>query len=412
MRLGILCTHPVQYLAPLYRRLAETAGVDLTVYFAHRPTPAEQGIGFGVEFEWDIDVTGGFEHRWLRNRASAPSVVSFNGCDTPEIGDIIDGGRFDAFLVMGWHSRTYWQAMRGAWRSRVPVLVRGDSQLSADTAIRRAAKSLVYPLFMRRFDACLSVGSRSEEYFYRYGARRVVRSPHFVDNDFFGRAADTLASRRDALRERLGISPTAMVACFAGKLIDIKRPLDVIRAAALARRDDLWLLVAGDGELRRACEEAARALGVNARFVGFRNQSQMPEVYATSDVLVLPSERETWGLVINEAMASGRCVLVSEAVGCAPDLVIEGATGHQFPAGDVDRLASLLANLHDERTRVQAMSAAARLHIAQYNVGAAADGILSAARSARSGTVRKPLGAGALGAGALGAYRAAEADHP
>lgn len=408
MRLGILCTHPVQYYAPLFRRLASTPGVDVTVHFAHRPTPVEQGIGFGVAFEWDIDVTGGFEHVWLLNRASAPSVGAFNGCDTPEIGGLIARGGFDAFLIMGWHSRTYWQAMRAAWMAGVPVLVRGDSQLGSDTMPRRLAKSVVYPLFMRRFAACLSVGSRSEEYFRRYGARRVVRSPHFVDNEFFSRAADALRTGRDQLRDQLGIPAGATVACFAGKLIEKKRPLDLIRAAGLAQRDDLWVLVAGDGELRRACEEEARRLGVNARFTGFRNQSQIPEAYAVADVLVLPSDaRETWGLVVNEAMASGRCVLVSEAVGCAPDLVIDGTTGHRFPLGDVERLAALLAALHDQPERLQAMSALARRHIAAFDVGAAAAGILSAAQAARRGNARHAVDAGALGAG-----RPAEADRP
>lgn len=378
MRLGIFATHPVQYLAPLYRKLAAMPGVDLTVHFAHRPTPAEQGIGFGVEFEWDIDLTSGFEHVWLRNRAPSPSVGTFHGCDTPEVRNLIERGRFDACLVMGWHSRTYWQVMRAAWRMRIPLFVRGDSQLGGDTAARRAAKTLVYPMFLRRFDGCLSVGIRSDEYFRHYGARRVVRSPHFVDNDFFANAAAAIGTRREALREQLGIPSGATVACFAGKLIGIKRPLDIVRAVALARRPDLWVLVAGDGELRHACEEEVRRLGVHARFLGFRNQSQMPEVYATSDVLVLPSERETWGLVVNEAMASGRCALVSSAVGCAPDLVIDGLTGFQFPPGDVNRLAVLLAELHDRPQLRHAMAAATRRHVAPYEVGAAAAGILDA----------------------------------
>ena len=102
----------MQYHAPLFRRLAAEPGLDLTVYYAHRPTPAEQGTGFGVSFEWDVDLTAGYAHVFLENVARAPSVATFDGCDTPSIGPVIRSGGFDAFLVMGWHARAYWQARR------------------------------------------------------------------------------------------------------------------------------------------------------------------------------------------------------------------------------------------------------------------------------------------------------------
>jgi len=382
IRLGVLATHPIQYHAPVYRALAGRADVDLTVYFATRPTAEEQGIGFGVPFEWDVDLTSGYRAEWLHNLAEGNPAASFTASDTPEIASIVRDGRFDAFLVMGWHARTYWQAITACWRHDVPVLVRGDSQLLTDgNRSKRLAKRVVYPLFMRRFAACLSVGTRSEEYFRHYGARRVIRSPHFVDNTFFATAAGRLAPERDAIRARWRLPDDALVCLFAGKLVEKKRPIDVLRAIERLPGRNVWALFAGDGELRYECEAEAERLGVQARFVGFLNQSEIPAAYAASDVLLLPSDaRETWGLVVNEAMASGRPVIVSQAAGCVPDLVVSGRTGYVVPLGDQERLARCVLRLDEDRALCSRMGREARDHVMAFSVDAAAEGILSAAR--------------------------------
>lgn len=384
-RLAIVTTHPVQYYAPLYRTLAATPGMEVEVFFAHRPTASEQGIGFGVPFEWDVDVTGGFPHRFLTNRARRPNVERFDGCDTPEIADLLSLGRFDAVMVMGWHVRSLWQAMRSAWRSGTPLLVRGDSQLLNDRPVKRAVKRVLYPIFVKRFAACLAVGIRSAEYFRHYGARCIVHSPHFVDNGAFGAAADGLMSERRAIRAAWGIPDDAFVALFAGKFIPLKRPLDVLEAVGQLRDGGVHAVFAGDGQLRGQLEARARALAVSAHFAGFLNQSEMPRAYAASDVLVLPSARETWGLVVNEAMASGRPVIVSNAAGCTPDLVVDGRTGHSLPVGDVMRLARYLRALAADHDRAGAMGAAARRHVAAYSVDAAAAGVVEAMDGARRG---------------------------
>jgi len=385
LKLGALLTHPVQYYAPLFRAIAGTPEVELRVYYAHAPTPEEQGDGFGVPFSWDTDLLGGYANVFLENVATEPAR-GFWGYDTPRVDDHLRRERFDAFLVAGWHALTYWQAMRACWRVGVPVLARGDSNLRGDGArAKRLAKRAMYPWFIRRFAACLSVGVRSDEYFRYYGAHNVIRSPHFVDNAFFSRRKHELAPTIDALRERWDIPADAVVCLFSGKLIEKKRPLDVIAALAQARLPNVVALFVGDGELRGSCEEAARRAGVPARFVGFLNQSEMPSAYAVSDFLVLPSDaRETWGLVVNEAMASGLPALVSRDVGCAPDLIVEGVTGHTFDRGDIAGLSSLVRQLAGNREQRRSMGEMARRHVAAFSVDAAATGIIGAAREASS----------------------------
>lgn len=384
LRLGVLATHPIQYFAPLFRELHARSGLDVTVFYAHRPSPEEQGAGFGVPFTWDVDLLDGYRSIWLTNRSGPQDRGAFFGYDTPEIRSHIRQRAFDAFLVAGWHALAYWQAILGCWNAGVPVLVRGDSQLGADEfATRRYLKRFFYPFFISRFAACLSVGQRSEEYFRHFGARRIVRAPHFVDNAFFRTEAESRRRHAFALRTRWGIREGARVVLFAGKMVEKKRPLDVLRAAALLRGVDLHLLFAGDGPLRERCEREAARLGVPATFAGFLNQKEIPDAYALADVLVLPSDhRETWGLVVNEAMASGVPAVVSTSVGCYPDLILEGKTGFGFPLGDARRLADAVAIAIGSAERLAALRNASVRHVATFSVKAAADGVIRGAATA------------------------------
>lgn len=377
MRLAILTSHPIQYQAPLFRELAKRA--DLTVYFAHRATQADQAkAGFGVEFEWDVDLLSGYEHVFLRNVARQPGLDRFTGCDTPEIGDRLGGSHFDALVINGWHRKSFIQALIGAKRRGIPVLVRGDSQLGTPrTRLKMAAKDLAYRAFLRAFDAALYVGQRSREYWthYRYPPQRLFYSPHCVDIEWFSRRATTAA--RTALRTRLGISAETKIALFAGKLVPFKRPHDLISSMAQlkAKGRRVGVLVAGSGPLQPGLAQVARENGVPYYCLGFCNQTDIPSAYAAADLLVLPSDgRETWGLVANEALASGTPIVVSDRVGCAPDLAGDGTAGRTFPLGNIEALTEVMDDLLKQPPSAAAIAAKSRAH----SVAAAADGIVNA----------------------------------
>ncbi|MBI2735999.1 MAG: glycosyltransferase family 4 protein [Rhodospirillales bacterium] len=335
-RIGFLVSHPIQYYAPIFRALAKEC--DLTVFFAHRQTAEQQArAGFGVAFDWDVDLLSGYDSRFLANVARRPSTDRFTGCDTPGVADEIARGRFDAFIVPGWALRCYWQAVHACRRHGVPVLVRGDSQLRTQrNHIVRAAKALAFSRLLRRFDGFLYVGRRNRDYLLHYGAPadRLFFSPHCVDNDAFAAASTAAAVSRDPGRRRI---------LFVGKLIARKHPADLLHAVARLGGQPAEVAFAGSGELEPELRQIAAGASVRAEFLGFVNQSELPAVYAAADLLVLPSNaQETWGLVVNEAMACGVPAVVSDAVGCAPDLVDAGATGAIFPFGDVTALAAAI----------------------------------------------------------------------
>jgi glycosyltransferase involved in cell wall biosynthesis len=382
-RIGFLVSHPIQYLTPLFRELARRC--DLTVFFAHRQTAEQQArAGFGVAFDWDIDLLSGYPNQFLTNVSRQPSTDSFWGCNTPEIGRKIANGRFEAFIVPGWALWCYWQAVIACRRSAVPIFVRGDSQLvSQQGRLLRMAKELGFSSMLGRFDGFLYVGQRNREYLLRYGAapERLFFAPHCIDNEAFGAGAERAREQgvsngadRDGPRRIL----------FVGKLVGRKNPLDVLRAAALVRNGGtaVEVVFAGAGELTSELGAFARSVDLPVEFRGFVNQTELPAVYAGSDVIALPSSGvETWGLVINEAMACGVPAVVSEMVGCGPDLIEPGGTGATFPLGDVAGMARAIEtvlSLDPRRTRERVMA-----RIAAYSPAAAASGILAGVEGLR-----------------------------
>lgn len=382
-RLAIVSTHPIQYHAPWFRGLAAHPDLKMHVYYCHKATPEEQArAGFGVAFDWDVPLLEGYPHTFLRNVANTAGHGRFAAFDSPEIINIIRRGQYDAVLINGWYYKSAWQAIWACWRSDVKVMVRGDSHLHTQRSLPvRLAKSLAYPRFIPRFDACLAVGQWSREYFLHYGAspERIFLVPHAVDVDAMGGDAEHLRSIRSELRQRWTLDPNATTFVFAGKFIEKKRPMDFVCAVnqAAAHRPAVQALMVGDGPLRTICENFVRANHTPIRFTGFLNQSQIVDAYVAADVLVLPSDGgETWGLVVNEAMACSRPCIVSDHVGCGPDLIEVGRTGAIFPLGDVDALAALMTGLARDPSHLDFMSTQARHRIQKHSVQAAVEGVL------------------------------------
>jgi glycosyltransferase involved in cell wall biosynthesis len=383
VRLAILTTHPIQYHAEWFRAMAARSDLAIHVYYCHRATPEEHSrAGFGVEFDWDISLLDGYPHSFLKNVARRPGNGTFAGFDTPEVKEVVRSRRYDAVLVNGWHYKSAWQTIYACWKSGVKVMVRSDSHLHTErSTIKRAVKWLTYPRFISRFDACLAVGKWSRDYFLHYGARpqRVFMVPHAIDDRRFKIEAECLEARRSELRKEDRLSENAIVLMFSGKFISKKRPMDFVWAIeqAVRRNPQIRGLMVGDGPLRTACEDFVRERGLPIRFTGFLNQSQIIRAYVVSDALVLPSDGgETWGLVVNEAMACARPCIVSDRVGCGPDLVIPQQTGFIFPLGEVGALADSMVHLSMNPKSLTLMGSNARTLLKNYSVEKAVDGVI------------------------------------
>ena len=386
-RLAIVATHPIQYHAPWFRALATRPELEIKVFFAQLPDAAAQGIGFGEGFRWDIPLLDGYPSEVVPNSRARPRLGGFFASSTPRIGERLRAFRPKAVLLTGWNQLPLLQALRASERMGIPRLVRGESN-----ALKRRGRLVraLHRRLLRRYDVFLTIGAANAAFYSASGvaAERQVRCPYFVDNERFAAQAAALAAVRSDLREGWGIPSSAFCAAFAGKLVPKKRPVDLVEAAALARRQgvEVHVLVAGAGELEAALRERAAALGVPVAFTGFLNQSEIARAYVASDGLALPSDHgETWGLVVNEAMACARPAIVSDRVGCAQDLVREGVTGISHPCGDTAALAEGLMAMASDPARTRDMGRRAqRLVLEEFSVARACDAVIEALGVARA----------------------------
>jgi glycosyltransferase involved in cell wall biosynthesis len=241
--------------------------------------------------------------------------------------------------------------MREATALGLPVLLRGESlpDFQPHRGLRRKFRDAFCRRLFERVAGFLCIGASNRDFYTQFGVEkdRLFSMPYAVDNAFFQARCAEARPQRESLRQSLGLRPGRPVLLFAAKFTPVKAPEELLSAFArvynrFAADSAPYLLFVGDGPLRDTLEEQARPLGDAVRFLGFRNQSELPAFYDLCDVFALPSRFEPWGLVVNEAMNAGRPVIVSDRVGAGPDLVEEGVNGFIYPSGDVDALASRL----------------------------------------------------------------------
>jgi glycosyltransferase involved in cell wall biosynthesis len=223
----------------------------------------------------------------------------------------------------------------------------------------------------------LYVGKANFDYYRLHGVpeERLFFSPHAIDNERFAITAETLADGR-AWRSELGIREQDLVVMFAGKFESKKRPLDLLHAFAQLKPVNAALLFVGAGTLEPELREAARGMK-DIFFASFQNQSLMPQTYAATDLFVLPSygNEETWGLAINEALCAAKPVIVSNHVGCGPDLVVPNVNGLIFEAGNIDNLKAALKEALSDPERLKVWGRAGQKIVASYDFAHATDGL-------------------------------------
>lgn len=361
VRLAYFVSHPIQYQAPLLRQIGQQKDIDLTVFFSSDMSVrgyADEGFG-GVEVKWDTPLLEGYKHEFLPGIRKSGGV----GVTRPISRGIVSRlrkGKFDAVWVHGYHTVDSMHAILGARLLGLPVLLRSDS--SPDDRPRAGLKLLAKKIFfagLKPAVTCtLTVGSKNEAYWRENLGERtpMFRMPYAVDNEYFRHRTAAATVGREELRRSLGLKPGLPVILFAAKLQGRKRCIDLVEAflrlkPAPEGEPLAYLLIVGDGEERGAVERRIGESGSrHVRMLGFQNQSDLPRFFDLCDVFVLPSIHEPWGLAVNEVMSAGRAVVVSDQVGCAPDLVQNGENGFVFPAMQVDALSEALRPFLEDRS--------------------------------------------------------------
>jgi len=401
LRLAYFVTHPIQYQAPMLRRIAAEPDIDLQVFFSS--DLSVRGYidqGFGVRVEWDTPLLEGYKAEFLPllHEAMEGSALGSVGPLNRGIGKRLRDGQFDAVWLHGYHYLTNLQAIRAAHALRIPTLLRTDSTLHdrSRSRLKLAVKQTFFNWLKPRVSAVLSVGEENTAYWkHHFGAEfPIFRCVYAVDNDFFQRECAAASKIREQFRASLGLDPGRPILLFAAKLIARKRCGDLLEAYLRLTQADHghpYLLIVGDGEERPNLEAlAAQAHPGDVRFLGFRNQSELPRFYDLCTAFVLASVDEPWGLSINEVMNAGRPVIVSDEVGCQRDLVHPGINGYVIPAGDTEALTESLRSVLADEHGSRAMGAASLRIIADYSFEQNVAGVRRALHALACGFPEEP----------------------
>jgi glycosyltransferase involved in cell wall biosynthesis len=358
IRLAFIVSHPIQYYAPLYRRLARRDDVQIKVFFTWHGGGTQMDHGFKKAFAWDLPLTEGYEYEVVPNVALHPGVRHFFGLRNPSLIARVLDWRPDAVHLTGYSYASHLAAMRTLARRGIPLFFRGDSHLLDGRQkgwrwqLKRAVLSQIYAWPA----AFLYVGEANKEYYRRWGVPedRLLYCPHSIDVQRFAEPDAEWERQAHAWKADLEIEPDQFVILFAGKFQEKKRPLPLMQAFLDYSDPRHVLILVGDGEFGPQVRSLAQQHPRKFRVLPFQNQSLMPVVYRLADLIVLPSAREeTWGLAVNEAMACGRPALVSSRVGCGPDLIRTGFNGDIFRADDWADFGKKLASFSFTRDSVR-----------------------------------------------------------
>lgn len=371
-KIAIVTTHPIQYNAPWFRLLAAGGKVKPKVFYTWSQVEGgnQYDPGFGKNVKWDIPLLEGYEYSFVNNVANRPGSHHRKGINNPTLIKEIEAWKPDAVLVFGWNFVSHLQCIR-YFHKKIPVLFRGDSTLLRNQNLILRTARLVYLKWVYSFiDFALYVGTENRKYFKKYGLQesQLIFAPHAIDTDRFADKDGCYQSLANTWKLKLGIPDNRLVILYAGKFEEIKCPSIIIYLAKKLSGYPVHFIMAGNGPLENDLKLKASAIN-QITFVDFQNQQQMPVLYRLADFFILTSASETWGLGINEAMASGRAVIARNTCGCAVDLVEEGVNGFVFDFLDINALISKIQIIIEDKLEWSKMGKKSMEKIASYSFG-------------------------------------------
>jgi glycosyltransferase involved in cell wall biosynthesis len=331
-RVLVVSEIPTPYRLPQFALLAASDAIDLRVVFLAR---AEAGR------PWELDEQlAAVPHRILkgRQRQLRLSGDTFVYHVNPGIIGALREERPDVVVVAGYAVFAEQAAIAWCRLTGTPYVLHSESHLGKSRASWVSQlKRRVLPQIVGRSAAGLAAGTAARAYLTHYGLPpdRIRIFPNTIDVERWRARAVDIRAQRDSVLEARGLPGRFHL--YAGRLTEGKGVLELAAARRAIGTEAPPLVVAGDGPLARVLGDAPGTI-----MLGFQNESELAELFALADVTIVPSRAETWGVTVNESLASGTPVVASEAVGAVDDLVDEGVNGRVFPALDSAALAAVL----------------------------------------------------------------------
>jgi len=371
-RLVIVTEIIAPYRIPVFNALAARADIDLHVIFLAETDPGlRQWQVYKDEIRFSSEVLR--SSRWRLGRAH---LLWTRGTRTA-----LERARPEVVVCGGYNYFAMWQAQRWARRRGVPFLLWSESN-AADARSRLPWVESAKRRFVSACDGYVVPGRTAGDYLRTFGVEttKIFTAPNAVDVDRYARGAEAALGDPRA-RARLGLPARYLL--FVGRFVRSKGVLDLLSAYATLpeeTRQAVGLVLAGDGEERDALHRSARAIRPGEiLFPGFLQRDELPGYYALADMLVFPTRSDPWGLVVNEAMACGLPVIVTEVAGCVADLVTEGENGLVVRPGDISGLSQAMMKLLSASEVRRTMSDRCRERSSRFTPEAWAAGVACAA---------------------------------
>ncbi len=327
-KIAIISSHPIQYNAPFFREISLMPEIDLIVFYTWGVEGAKSKFDpdFNQQIEWDIPLLEGYAYRFCENTSKHPGSHHFYGIKNPSLINQIKELNPDIIWVWGWAFHSHLSVLRH-FKGKTKIWFRGDSTL-LDEKRGFSIKFFLRKVFLKwvysHVDKAFFVGSLNKQYFIKFGLQKnqLVKAPHSVDNSRFFNISTSDELRLSEIKSSLQIEEGDFVLLFAGKLEPKKNPKFLVHILNQRNDKNLKLIFVGNGVLESELKDASDS---RIKFLDFQNQTSMPLVYRLADLFILPSlgPCETWGLAINESLASGTPVAASVYCGGAIDLINE-----------------------------------------------------------------------------------------
>lgn len=381
MKTALIASHVIQYQAPFFRLLAAEPDLDLEVIFCSTDgAKVYRDAEMQTTFRWDLDLLGGYRHRFLRNFGFGEGYTRLIN---PGIVPALLFHRYDAAIFfLGWGTISSLLGIAACRMRGTPVLMFGDSSFPPpETTFRSRVRAGLLRTIFRLTDGFLVSGVLNAGYYRHYGAddARFHLVPWAIDNARFEENSRFAPGERETMRARFGIDDDPMAIVFSGKFLPRKDPMTLLRAVdAMQHRDRAAVIFLGNGELREEMESFARERNLNVHFAGFVNQTDLPKHYAMADVFVLPSLDDPRATVVNEAMASGLPIVITDRCGPIGDIVRHGDNGFVFAPGDERTLARHLDALAGDPDLRARMARRSREIIATWDYSRGVQGVMEA----------------------------------
>lgn len=376
-RLTLITEIIAPYRVPVFNELAAREDIELHVIFLSDSDPTLR--------EWLVPLDElRFNYQvlpFLRRR-----IGGYHLLVNWQLARALGASRPDVVVCGGYNYLASWRAAYWARRRRIPFLLWFEST----EADQRGSRTFVEAL-KRKFLALSSgfvvPGSSSAAYLklLGIGEQIIFTAPNAVDNELFSEGAKLARKNETNLRRSHGL-PERFLLCVA-RLVEAKGVFEVLEAYAKldeSLRSLVGLVYVGEGSARAELEKVASQItSGEVRFAGFIQKDRLPTYYALSVGLVLPTHSDTWGLVVNEAMACGTAVIATEVAGCVRDLIEDGCNGLVVPARDPEKLASAMQRLIVDAEWRTRMGERCSEKIANFSPFHCAAGIARAAIAAR-----------------------------